>query len=224
MVEHNGKYDMSAPVTNFSIHILDARGALTDVCDWIHTSLTQTFIKANALLPLRPIDVIVKASPYVIPEKGLLGYSPEPGLVFVSVDPDSPVFQANDAASFERMFAHELHHVARWDGPGYGNTLGQALVSEGLAGFFAREVCGGGLEPWEILAQSDIQPYISQARREWDNTAYDHPSWFFGGGRLPRWLGYSLGYQIVAAFLSMHPEALASTLAEIDAGAFHGFL
>ncbi|KJH85243.1 DUF2268 domain-containing protein [Stutzerimonas stutzeri] len=209
---------------NLNIHFLDAREALTDVRDWIHASLTETYIKANALLALRPIDVVVKASAQVIPEKGHLGYAPEPGLIFVSVDPGSAVFRANSEASLERMFAHELHHVARWDGPGYGFTLGQALVSEGLAGFFAREVCGGAPEPWERLSLSEIRPYVSRVESDWDSRNYDHAAWFFGDGRLPRWLGYSLGYQVVARFLSMHPESTASKLAGVDAQAFRDCL
>ena len=35
--------------------------------------------------------------------------------------------EKNDAHFIERMFAHELHHAARWNGPGYGSTLGEAF-------------------------------------------------------------------------------------------------
>lgn len=76
-----------------------------------------------------------------------LDYAPEPGLIFLTVDPASDIFRANQEASLERMFAHELHHAARWAGPGYGSSLGEALVSEGLAGAFAQEICGGLPEP-----------------------------------------------------------------------------
>ena len=213
-----------AYMSYLNIHFLDAREALTDVRDWVRASLTETFIKADALLALRPIDVVVKPSVHVIPEKGHLGYAPEPGVVFVSVDPNSPVFRANSDRSFERMFAHELHHVARWDGPGYGGSLGQALVSEGLAGFFAREVCGGAPEPWEGLSLSEIRRYIPRAERDWDSPNYDHAVWFFGHGTLPRWLGYSMGHQLIARFLSEHPGTTAARLAEADAQAFRDFL
>lgn len=47
----------------------------------IHARLTATHHKASALLALRPLDVIVKTGSQVIPEKGHLGYSPEPGLI-----------------------------------------------------------------------------------------------------------------------------------------------
>ncbi|MGL7684257.1 DUF2268 domain-containing protein [Salmonella sp. NW805] len=69
------------------------------------------------LLP--SVDVIFKTSSHVIPEKGHLGYAPEPGVIFITVDPANPVFCENPRSSLERMFAHELHHAARWAGPGY---------------------------------------------------------------------------------------------------------
>lgn len=211
-------------MSELNIHFLDARGALTDVLHWVQSCLVETYINSSALLPLRPVDVVVKASTHVIPEKGHLGYAPEPGLIFISVDPENSVFKANNEASLERMFAHELHHMARWDGPGYGVTLGQALVSEGLAGFFAREVCGGEPEPWERLRHSVTQPYLAKAGQDWDRPDYDHAAWFFGVGCLPRWLGYSLGYQLVARYLSMHPEMTASKLVEADSQLFQGLL
>ena len=62
-----------AYMSYLNIHFLDAREALTDVRDWVRASLTETFIKADALLALRPIDVVVKPSVHVIPEKGHLG-------------------------------------------------------------------------------------------------------------------------------------------------------
>lgn len=37
------------------------------------------------------------------------------------------------------VVAHESHHIMRWRGPGYGTTLGEAMVSEGLALKFQRE-------------------------------------------------------------------------------------
>lgn len=89
------------------------------------------------------LDVVIKAGKFVIPEKGHLGFCPEVGVVYLTVDPDNPAFYKNEAQSLERMFAHELHHAARWAGPGYGLTLGEVMVSEGLAGHFSLELLGG---------------------------------------------------------------------------------
>ncbi|RCS21626.1 peptidase [Phyllobacterium salinisoli] len=206
------------------LHFLDARGALTDIHDWLHNRLTETQQKAAGLLPFQPLDVVVQTGKHIIPEKGHLGYAPKPGVVFIIVDPENSALQANVDASLERMFAHELHHAARWDGPGYGSSLGEALVSEGLAGHFVLELFGGLPEPWEQLPESEIRNQAILAAQEWDRAHYNHESWFFGRGDLPRWLGYSLGFRLVERFLSEHPGSLASNLVCAEAQDFRSAL
>jgi uncharacterized protein YjaZ len=202
------------------LHFLDARGQLSELRGWLADSLNTAFYISTALLPLGDTDVVVKAGKSVIPEKGHVGYAPEPGLIYVTVDPDHSSLRTNAGRSLERMLAHELHHSSRWDGPGYGNTLGQALVSEGLAGHFAQESFEGEPELWESLPVSTLRSHIAKAQNEWGSTEYEHEEWFFGSPELPRWLGYSLGYQLVARYLAMHPQARASGLVSVDAGMF----
>ncbi|MFF7710226.1 DUF2268 domain-containing putative Zn-dependent protease [Pseudomonas sp. NPDC007930] len=206
------------------LHYLDARGALAEHRAWLQARLLSTYETASALLPLGPLDVIVKAGRQVIAEKGHLGYAPEPGVIYLTVDPANPQFSANPHASLERLFAHELHHAARWDGPGYGTTLGEALVSEGLAGAFALEALGGQPEPWECLPLQTLQAHVAQAERGWASTDYGHGRWFFGAGELPRWLGYSLGFALVNRYIAQHPGRCASALAHADAQVFRGVL
>lgn len=166
-------------MSSLQLHFLNARDALAELRDWIQVCLTETHDKAVRLMPLRSLDVVIQAGKQVVKEKGHLGYAPRPGTVFVTVDPESPALRVNADASLERMFAHELHHAARWDGPGYGASLGEALVSEGLAGHFAREVCGDVPEPWEELPEDEIRRHVGRAKLEWNQTTYNHSEWFF---------------------------------------------
>ncbi|WP_419710610.1 DUF2268 domain-containing putative Zn-dependent protease [Pseudomonas sp. NFX224] len=114
--------------------------------------------------------------------------------------------------------------AACWDGPDYGSSLGEALVSEGLAGVFAQEVCGGLPEPWERLDVSDIRRLVAMAESDWSRNDYGHDAWFFGAADLPRWLGYSLGFQLVKRFLLEHEGSTSSRLVEMEAEAFRGML
>src|SRR5690625_1970846 len=99
-------------------------------------------------LPLGHIDVVVERNPFaVIPELGVGGFSPSGHLVHVSLDPAHARFGEALEQHLPRTLAHELHHCARWRGPGYGRTLGEALVSEGLADHFDLEVHPGA-EPY----------------------------------------------------------------------------
>lgn len=207
-----------------NLHILNAQNKLIAHYEWLHTSLTNTYARAFAVMQLPALDVVVKAGNFVIPEKGHLGYCPEPGIVYVTVDPENPVFCKNDDYSLERMFAHELHHAARWAGPGYGLTLGEVMISEGLAGHFALELFGGEPELWESLNSDILHSYNSELRKNWHRKDYDHSAWFFGTGDLPRWLGYSAGFSLVSKYLAAAPHLRASMLADINANELRAFL
>lgn len=211
---------MGSAMALMTLHLVNARKQLSGMDSWLSEKLNDAFAVADRLLPLEDTDVVVRAGTGIIPEKGHLGYAPAKGVVYVTVNPGSPSLQANEAHSLERMLAHELHHSARWDGPGYGETLGEALVSEGLAGHFAQEAFAGDPEPWERLPASDLRPYLSRAEAEWGDASYDHAAWFFGSQDLPRWLGYSLGYQLVRQYLSGHGDERASSLVHASADDF----
>jgi len=206
------------------LHFLDARGALTELRPWITDRLSHAHEVAAPMLSLQNIDVVVQAGRFVIPEKGHVGYAHEGGVIHLTVDPSNPELKRNAKMSLERMLAHELHHCARWDGPPRERILGEALVAEGLACHFAQEVFGEPLEPWEALPEEQIFPHIAQANQDWAKKDYDHSAWFFGTSDLPRWLGYSLGYQLVAQFLKDRYGDSAASLACAIPSHFRPFL
>lgn len=87
---------------------------------------------------------------------------------------------------------HELHHMARWQNPGYGETLGGAILSEGIATFY-EEMISGWTPPWakaEVSSQA-----LSEALKNWNNSQYDHSGWFFEG-TYGKWVGYAIGYRL----------------------------
>lgn len=205
-----------------TLYVLDARGHLAAQRAWIEQAVMEADTAVRAVAPLGPTDIVVQAGFRVVPEKGHGGYTPGPGAVFLTVDPTSPALLRTADRSLERTAIHELHHALRWDGPGYGRTLGEALVSEGLACHFVHEVFDGPPEPWEVaVAPDQLARYAEEAQRSWDDADYDHADWFFGAASRPRWLGYGLGCLIVARFLAANPGAKPSTLATAPAACFH---
>ncbi|MBS8226791.1 DUF2268 domain-containing putative Zn-dependent protease [Vannielia litorea] len=204
---------MSGDTPPLKLHICNARGELTGCAGWIGEAVRATHARASRYLPLGPLDVILRAGRQVIPEKGHVGLAPGPGIVILTVDPENPALEANADESLERMVAHEFHHAARWDGPGYGRTLGATLVSEGLACHFAQELFGAPLEPWEVAVPDALATWGPRIRDDWRDASYDHGAWFFGTGEMPNWLGYSAAYQLVARYFAEHPTATASALA-----------
>lgn len=215
---------MLPTMPKMTLHIVNARHQLSGVVNWLSERLEDAFETSARHLPLLDTDVILRAGKAVIQEKGHLGYAPERGLIYITVDPENPALRANLSQSLERMLAHELHHSSRWDGPGYGKTLGEALVSEGLAGHFAQEVYGGEREPWEQLSVITLRPYFLKAQADWQSSDYNHGEWFFGSQVFPAWVGYSLGYELVGRYLAAHDDASASNLVHADAADFWALL
>jgi hypothetical protein len=44
------------------------------------------------LMPIHSLDVVVKAGKFVIPGKGHLGFCPEAGVIYITVDPENYIF------------------------------------------------------------------------------------------------------------------------------------
>jgi uncharacterized protein YjaZ len=141
------------------------------------------------------IDVVfVNAPDSVIPEQGLGGLAAGPYNIYISLDPDIKFFTQNDVIS---TLLHETHHCLRMRGPGYGTTLGEAMISEGLATLCEEEY----FNKTPIYAEVKITDEdIKKALKEIKNKDYNHNSWFFGSQDTQRWFGYTYGYQLAKAY------------------------
>lgn len=199
------------------LHLLNASGRLDPWCSVLEETFAHALTRIAAYLPEQRVDVVVQAGAWVIPELGLNGYSPDAERVFLTLDPDSPHLQRALPDTFTALLGHELHHCLRHAGPGYGTTLGEVLVSEGLACQFEHELTGQ-LPFYAQAAQQEMAGY-------WDtlNAAlqqpYDHARWFFGGGDLPRHLGYALGRWRVERYLQRH-GLTAAACGQLSAAVF----
>ena len=111
----------------------------------------------------------------------------------------------------------------RFAAAGYGRTLGEALVSEGLADQFDREANGGTGQIWNhTLTPAEWAAVLSLAEPVLAAQSYNHLTWFFGGQMsngdpVPRWTGYMLGYHLVGTYLDLHLDARPSRMAGVPA-------
>ena len=190
-------------MSEWTIHWLEATGNLRPWRPTIAAEIEATAGIVGSLVKPPRLDVLIERSQRVIPEIGMVGHAYRHNLFSLTVDPDNPHFEPSlGDGTLRRQVAHEVHHCLRYAGPGYGKTLGEAMVSEGLAGQFASRMFGSPPEPWE-RAVDDIEAWrLFPDRATLASSSYDHNAWFFGaGGRYPRWLGYTLGYMLVARWL-----------------------
>jgi len=203
-------------------HIANAQGQLDAWIEPIEDAITSARLRCESVLDPLPIDVVVQAWPgRVIPERGYVGFAPTGTMMQITVDPANDNLSACLGETLERTIAHEFHHVMRWRGPGYGQTLGEALVSEGLAGRFAEQLYGVAPEPWEDALSGDALVDIARkAASQWSTCPYSHAQWFFGRDGFPRWAGYTLGYQLVGLYLAEHPSETPASLVSAPASGF----
>lgn len=220
------------PTVTWTVHWLEASG---DLGPWRDAVAAEVEIARGAILglmPLPPLDILVqREAGAVIPETGTMGRAHRENLFSLTLDPDNPNFaQALRDGDLRRTVVHEVHHCLRMAGPGYGWTLGEALVSEGLAGQFVRRLFDTPPEPWECAVTDDALRANLPDDVTLAGTGHDHRTWFYGlGDSHPRWLGYTLGYRIVGDWLAAMPAVGADAwvnvpAAEVLAAARRGIL
>ena len=162
------------------------------------------------------IDVGVNDS-RVVPEIGVGGtIDPGKGDVFVSIaQKPSPGYGDRLRTWVPATLARELYLSSRIrTGPGFGVTLGEALVSYGLSDHFVEEMFPATPpQPWNHRPLSPAQEAKLWRRAKPDLEipgGYDHPLWFFGAGgknALPRWASYTLAYRIVDSYIDDEKRA-----------------
>lgn len=204
-----------------NLHIMKASGRLEKLEKKIKVAFDNGLKDVHRKIELPSIDVVIDDDDHLaIPETGVGGSAPSAHLLYIHINPEFK--EIEDILDFEirSTVAHELHHCARWAARGYGSSLLEAVVSEGLADYFDIEVNGGEPKPWSIAIKGEeLERLKQQAQAEFLNENYNHYAWFFGSNEIPRWAGYSLGYSIVGDYLRKH-EKMASELVNEDAKLF----
>lgn len=211
---------------SLNIHILSASKEIKLYSDELKLIAENTISLVNKLLPIKDVDIVFYNNPEAtIKEVGGIGaFTPNANTIFVSLDPHHPDFKNALKDELAFILAHELHHTIRWQKEVEGDTLLEAMIFEGLADHFAIEVTGRNRpSPWSCSLTADQKNnFLKKAVDEWNSPNYDNGLWFFGAnpGIVPRWTGYTLGYDLVGAYLKTNPGMTASKLASADASLF----
>src|SRR4051812_12153614 len=148
----------------------------------ILSEIEATREAVGKLLPAPPLSVEIRHAPgRVIPEIGMVGHCSGATHFSLSFDPANARFVPSLAdGTLRRQVAHEVHHCLRNAGPGYGRSLGEALVSEGLAGQFVNRLYGTPPELWEKAVEPKVAWRFLPDEDALASTFYDHDAWFFG--------------------------------------------
>lgn len=205
----------------WTIHLVNARGQFGASAAVIRRACAEAEQRMAAVAAPLALDIVISGGRPPPGSMRVSGHCYEPGVIGLRVDlgPGLPGESLHDEV-LKTLF-HEAHHALRWEGPGYGDTLGGALVSEGLAQRFVHEMMDCPPEPFEhAVAPSICEAYRPHALARFEDTDYDHEGWFLGAAAIPNWLGYTLGLRMVDRFLAAHPHLTALRLAHADAEIF----
>lgn len=179
--------------------------------------VTRDLTRIAALLPGPSTVIIIEQSANVTPQTGELGYTdPTTGQVLIQLDPRSQVpFSETLAVWLPEALAHEIHHSVRTlAGPGFGTTLGEFLVSEGMASAFFHQAFPGTNAPWDS-ALTPVQEHTlwDRAKPLLNQTGLLlYEQWFYGGNGVPEWAGFTIGYHIAEDYIQHHPGTTAASL------------
>jgi len=145
---------------------------------------------------------------YIIPSLGIGGRALSPTEVGLYFDLSNPNVIDSLKTWKSRQIGHELNHIARMQTIGFGRTLLDNIIAEGLATFY-EEHWGGEFQStsWgHNLSDEKLNIQWALAKPHLNNTNYNHQSWFFGyDGEHPVHTGYSLGTRIIENVFEKHP-------------------
>lgn len=189
----------------------------------IEVQVTSAMRAVNRLMPVDELLIRIIDDPRLaIPGLGIGGYNPSEQEILLVVDTAFPDLENSLDTYLFPIVAHEAHHAKRRLSVGYGTTLLEAMVSEGLADHFSIQVAGNEPPPWSVaVTGQELQGWTETARGIWHDAEYDFEAWFFGiGDTIPTWTGYSIGYELVDTYLKTHPETTPADLHDEPASSF----
>lgn len=200
-------------------------GRLGLVRDHIEAEIRVGYARSSERISVEGTRFVVYEEPSrVIPEIGIGGFNPDTSNVEISIGASFPGLVESLQTNLASIVSHELHHVARRRTIGYGTSLTQAAISEGLADHFSLEAVGGSEPPiWSLaLEGEELATWVELLVDHQPQVPYDHGRWFVGtaAAEVPRWTGYAVGFELVGRFLNEDPSRTPSGLVAEPAQSF----
>jgi uncharacterized protein YjaZ len=157
-----------------------------------------------------------------IPRLGMSGAAPNDKHIYILLNPSHSKFDDAVNVHIIQTIPHEYHHTLRHRTVGYGNNLFESMISEGLACFFAMEVCEIDTPRCtKALTKEQFIEWQAKAEIMWFEEEFDFLEWFVGLKKMiPRNTGYAIGFSIVMDYLKKHPGETAASLYATPADSF----
>ena len=200
---------------NINVHILNASGKFSRFSNLICRNAKDSVTIIKSKIPISDTDIVIYDDPWAtIKGKGIGGISRGANTVFVPLDLRFEHVETVINKEVPRTLAHELHHIARYREVGHRRTLLDGLIAEGLAGHFEIEIFGGEPQPWnQAFVKGKLNKLMKLAEKNYFKS--NNPlKWFYGkiDKKIPKWAGYTIGFELVGRYLEKHSNKKASEL------------
>jgi hypothetical protein len=163
-----------------------------------------------------PFDVIIYPNwRYTEETDGVDGYAMSGGVLLIRIDLRQSKFKLDDVLGIllKGVVYHEANHIARWQGPGYGTSLMEATISEGLATAYEKMIVAPYPLPHSDYSNINEMLAVYRTRNKAEDSNYNHSVWFFGvTPGFEKWLGYKVGTYLVEEALKKNPKISISEL------------
>lgn len=195
------------------LHLLNASGSLDNNYDAIMTGYNQAIKNINKYLSIDNVDIVISNAPYAaIPELGVGGFCDSRyDEIDISIDNQKKI----SCEVIESTLYHELYHMARQRAYKFPETVGEFIVDEGLACLFECELTK--VKP--IYVKQRIKNVDINIIQEHINDKSNIKKWLLGNQKIPRWLGYNVGFKIAKKY-SKYKKLKAHQMIDVNAEDF----
>jgi uncharacterized protein YjaZ len=168
----------------------------------ISNSLTKCNLEINS--KVTKIHIIPNFNPLTDKDlNGVYGFSEIGNNIVIFLNPKINGWKTE----LKKTICHEFAHVItlqyyNWD------PLINCIIFEGLGEHFREKVVGGKIASWsKIILRKECKKWFKKLKNKLNSTSFKlYYKVFFGSEKYPRWLGYTLGYQIVGDFLKKNKD------------------
>ena len=118
------------------------------------------------------------------------------------------------------MLSHELCHAKRLSvKPAFPRTLLEAIINEGFATFYESQIAKDNrikqffIKTVEQRSKNENMNILNYCTPYLDKEEYSDDVFFFRGNKsIPRWAGYSLGYEIIKEYSAIKKQSFLDVL------------
>ena len=190
------------------ISMLNATGKLSRYTSLLEKKIRHSLDKIRDHFAIDCIDITV--TPFHKGDEspsGIGGYSLSPYRVELLLDCDRDDLESVIESELLAVLAHEIHHSIRIARGIPSETLGQQIITEGMACHFEVVVTGGKTPSlFDNLIDHDWRTLLEQMKPLLDKKNQSINKYFLGSdpNEFPKYAGYWVGFNLISQYLKKY--------------------